>query len=144
MSIVTINNLPIEILEIIFKLLDLKDLGNCSQTCQLWESIISSIFMNKGDCKQKLNFVNEVKNLCFSINHDLPYFVLFLIAKVLIATGFPYGKCQNVEIIDLTNPTYKCHYAINSDLDTKEPLSISNESHDESGKILLFWIPKNF
>ena len=66
-------------------------------------------------------------------------------AKVLIATGFPYGKCQNVEIIDLTNPTYKCHYAINSDLENKEPLAISNESHDdESGKILLSWILKNF
>ena len=72
------------------------------------------------------------------------YLLFILTAKVLIATGFPYGKCQNVEIIDLINPTYKCHYAINSDLETKEPLSISNESHDESGKILLFWIPKNF
>ena len=73
------------------------------------------------------------------------YLLFILTAKVLIATGFPYGKCQNVEIIDPTNPTYKCHYAINSDLDTKEPLSISNESHDdESGKILLSWILKNF
>ena len=73
------------------------------------------------------------------------YLLFILTAKVLIATGFPYGKCQNVEIIDLTNPTYKCHYAINSDLENKEPLSISNESHDdESGKILLSWILKNF
>ena len=61
-------------------------------------------------------------------------FILFSIAKVMIATGFPYGKSQNVEIIDLTNPTFKCHYAINSDLETKGLVSCSNESHEDSGK----------
>ena len=72
------------------------------------------------------------------------YLLFILTAKVLIATGFPYGKCQNVEIIDLTNPTYKCHYAINSDLENKEPLSISNESHEDSGKFSIFSIRSYF
>ena len=64
MTIVTINNLPIELLEIIFKQLDLKDLGNCSQTCQLWESIISAIFMNKGKCQ-------HLQMKLITINNDL-------------------------------------------------------------------------
>ena len=59
----------------------------------------------------------------------------------MVATGFPYGKSQNIEIIDLTNPNYKCNYLVNTvpkeivtvqyDLD----YALSNETHkkpDES------------
>ena len=45
----TIDHLPIEILEIIFKLLSLKDVGNCCQVCLKWDHLITAFFRNK--CK---------------------------------------------------------------------------------------------
>ena len=36
-------------------------------------------------------------------------------AKVVISTGFPYGKGQNTEVIDLTNPSLKFELRIIED-----------------------------
>lgn len=47
-SSTTIDLLPNEILELIFFELNLKDLGNCSCTCQKWEKIIERQFTDKG------------------------------------------------------------------------------------------------
>ena len=44
-----INNLPPEILQIIFMELNLTDLGNCLKTCVRWKQIIDSSFKDKGD-----------------------------------------------------------------------------------------------
>ena len=44
----SIDNLPNEILAIIFRGLSLKDIGHCSQTCVRWEQIIASLYKNKG------------------------------------------------------------------------------------------------
>ena len=46
--ITTIDHLPNELLELIFLELNLKDLGNCSCTCQKWEKIIERQFTDKG------------------------------------------------------------------------------------------------
>ena len=43
------QNLPPEILEVIFQYLNSRDLGSCSQTCQKWQQIIENQFENK--CK---------------------------------------------------------------------------------------------
>ena len=47
-SSTTIDLLPNEVLELIFFELNLKDLGNCSCTCQKWEKIIEGQFTDKG------------------------------------------------------------------------------------------------
>ena len=47
-SSTTIDLLPNEVLELIFIELNLKDLGNCSYTCQRWEKIIEGQFTDKG------------------------------------------------------------------------------------------------
>ena len=47
-SSTTIDLLPNEVLELIFIELNLKDLGNCSCTCQKWEKIIERQFTDKG------------------------------------------------------------------------------------------------
>ena len=44
----TIDDLPFEILEIIFKELCLKDITNCSQTCLRWNYCIEALFRDKG------------------------------------------------------------------------------------------------
>ena len=44
-----INNLPPEILQIIFMELNVTDLGNCIKTCIRWKQIIDSSFKDKGD-----------------------------------------------------------------------------------------------
>ena len=43
-----IDDLPFEILEIIFKELCLKDITNCSQTCLRWNYCIEALFRDKG------------------------------------------------------------------------------------------------
>ena len=42
------ENLPAEILEIIFNELCLKDIGNCSNTCIRWRDMIAALFKDKG------------------------------------------------------------------------------------------------
>ena len=44
----SIDNLPPEVLEIIFRQLSLRDIGNCSQTCLRWNQIIKALFKDKG------------------------------------------------------------------------------------------------
>ncbi len=48
MDVTTIEDLPAEVLEIIFKQLNLKDIGNCAQTCVRWRKIIAALFKDKG------------------------------------------------------------------------------------------------
>ena len=45
----SIDNLPPEVLEIIFRQLSLRDIGNCSQTCLRWNQIIKALFRDKGN-----------------------------------------------------------------------------------------------
>ena len=47
MAPVTIDRFPIEVLEMIFNNLGLKDIGNCSQTCIRWEQVIARLFKDK-------------------------------------------------------------------------------------------------
>ena len=56
-EVVVIEKLPIEVLEIIFNQLSLKDIGNCSQTCIWFKNIIEVIYKNKS--KEK---IEEDKN----------------------------------------------------------------------------------
>ena len=53
-----INDLPTEILVIIFKKLYRKDLENCSQTCVRWKFIIEDIWKNSGDKMIEIIFLN--------------------------------------------------------------------------------------
>ena len=48
MATATIDDLPFEILEIIFKELCLKDITNCSHTCLRWNYCIEALFRDKG------------------------------------------------------------------------------------------------
>ena len=48
MAACTIDDLPFEILEIIFKELCLKDITNCSLTCLKWNYCIEALFRDKG------------------------------------------------------------------------------------------------
>ena len=54
----SIDNLPNEILEIIFRGLSLKDIGHCSQTCVRWEQILASLYKNKGSKWKLIYFLN--------------------------------------------------------------------------------------
>ena len=49
-----INHLPPEILWMIFQELNLKDIGNCSQTCIMWKELIKEMFKNKGTLGMQL------------------------------------------------------------------------------------------
>ena len=49
MAVVTIENFPPEVLELIFKELNLKDTGNCSLTCLKWQRLIAALYKDK--CK---------------------------------------------------------------------------------------------
>ena len=45
----TIEILPNQLLEIIFKDLSQEDIGNCSKTCVRWNEIITSVFKDQGN-----------------------------------------------------------------------------------------------
>ena len=51
----SINDLPTEILFLIFKELRLKDISNCSNTCLRWLYCIEALFKNKGKIFQQLS-----------------------------------------------------------------------------------------
>ena len=54
---VSIDNLPPEVLEQVFKkITSLRDVGSCSQTCKKWKQIMNMIFKKKG------NFIQFLKN----------------------------------------------------------------------------------
>ena len=44
----SIDDLPPEILEMIFQELNLRDIGNCSMTCEKWEALIAAFYKDKG------------------------------------------------------------------------------------------------
>ena len=48
---VTIENLPIELIEVIFNQLNLNDIGNCFRASKRWQSLISEVYKNKGMLK---------------------------------------------------------------------------------------------
>ena len=48
-SATTIEILPNQLLEIIFKDLSQEDIGNCSKTCVRWNEIIASVFKDQGN-----------------------------------------------------------------------------------------------
>ena len=47
MTKTTIDMLPIEIMEVIFKQLNLKDIESCIKTCERWKQMIKEIFKYK-------------------------------------------------------------------------------------------------
>ena len=44
----SIEDLPPEVLDLIFKELNLKDIGSCSLTCTKWKDLIAALFKDKG------------------------------------------------------------------------------------------------
>ena len=53
----SIEDLPPEVLDLIFKELNLKDIGSCSLTCTKWKDLIAALFKDKGKffLKKKLD-----------------------------------------------------------------------------------------
>ena len=51
------QNLPPEILEIIFQHLNSRDLGSCSQTCQKWHQVIENQLKNKCKLENEVYFL---------------------------------------------------------------------------------------
>ena len=101
--------LPPEILELVFLELNINDLCSCSKTCVRWSLVISSLYKDK--CKLSIQCL---KSKCSSSKN---LFSIYISAKVLIATGYPFEMGQKTEIIDLLNP----NYSINSKLPEVPP-----------------------
>ena len=116
----SIDNLPPEVLEIIFRQLSLRDIGNCSQTCLRWNQIIKALFKDKGKKlwimityksydKQELFFKMLVNLHTYIINMwPWNFIFVFFVAKIVITTGLPEEKGIKSEVIDLTDPCLKC------------------------------------
>ena len=62
-TMITIQHLPTEVLELIFSKLCLKDASTCFQTCVRWSNIIRNLYKNKGTRFSKLIYYLLNENL---------------------------------------------------------------------------------
>ena len=59
----SIEDLPPEVLDLIFKELNLKDIGSCSLTCTKWKDLIAALFKDKGNFFLKNTLIYKIHML---------------------------------------------------------------------------------
>ena len=124
----SIEDLPQEILVLIFKKLDLVNdlVKNCLWACKRWHEIVARFFL-KAYINDLAKDNQDMRNTLvesgwkFDPHHGdngteliLSLYERFKCFKVIVATGDPYENGQRTEIIDLLNPNRPTEFLPNS------------------------------